>query len=74
MFNYACRLLSYGLLSRNISDATKEGDGERICRLYKCYTSRKMEEQNMHYKQDAGWHAMLDLNDDFNPLTTTDFI
>ena len=35
VFNYACRLLSYGLLSRNFSDATKEGDGERICRLYK---------------------------------------
>ena len=33
VFNYACRLLSYGLMSRNFEDATKEGDGNRICRL-----------------------------------------
>ena len=31
VFNYACRLLSCGLLSRDFQDATKEGDGKRIC-------------------------------------------
>lgn len=41
VFNYACRLLSYGLLSRDFQDGTKEGDRPRICRLRKfCYISR----------------------------------
>ena len=31
VFNYACRLLSCGLLSRDFQDATKEGDGKHIC-------------------------------------------
>lgn len=35
VFNYACRLLSYGLLSRNFQDGTKEGDGPRIYRSWK---------------------------------------
>ena len=37
VFNYACRLLSYGLLSRDFQDGTKEGDGPRICRLWKFF-------------------------------------
>ena len=37
VFNYACRLLSYGLLSRNFQDATKEGDGKRTCRIWKFF-------------------------------------
>ena len=35
VFNYACRLLSYGLLSRNVQDATDNGYGKSTCRLWK---------------------------------------
>ena len=34
-FNYACVRLSLGLLLRNIDDAVKEGDGERILGCWK---------------------------------------
>ena len=35
VFNYACRLLTYGLLPRKFQDATDNGDGKRTCRLWK---------------------------------------
>ena len=34
-YNYASSLLSYGLLSRDFQDATKEEDGKCSCRLWK---------------------------------------
>lgn len=34
-FNYACVRLSMGLLLRNVDDAVKEGDGDRIIRCWK---------------------------------------
>ena len=33
VFNYACRPLSYGLLSRNFQDATDNGNGKCTCSL-----------------------------------------
>ena len=52
VFNYACRLLSYGLLSRNFQDATKDGDEKRICRLWKFlmlhFKTNGRLEPNMH--------------------------
>ena len=47
-FNYACRLLSYSLLSRNFQDATDNGDGKHTCHLWKflmLYISRQMGER-----------------------------
>ena len=39
VFNYVCRLLSCGLLFRDFQYATKEGDGKRICRLWKFFVT-----------------------------------
>ncbi|XP_077864340.1 LOW QUALITY PROTEIN: uncharacterized protein LOC144349697 [Saccoglossus kowalevskii] len=45
IFNYACVSISMGLLVRNFQDAIKEGDGERVIRLYKFLM--------LHYKADG---------------------
>ncbi|XP_066930810.1 uncharacterized protein [Clytia hemisphaerica] len=38
VFNYGCVSLSYGLLLKNLGDAIKEGDGERVVRCWKYFT------------------------------------
>ena len=53
VFNYACRLLSYGLMSRNFEDATKEGDGDRICRLYRFFMLHFKEKGRTKYAIEA---------------------
>lgn len=35
VFNYACAILTYGLMARNFQDSSREGDGERTLRCYK---------------------------------------
>lgn len=38
VFNYGCVTLAYGLLLKNLGDAIKEGDGERVIRCWKYFT------------------------------------
>ncbi|XP_070548874.1 uncharacterized protein [Ptychodera flava] len=45
VFNYACTSLSLGLFARNFQDAVKEGDGDRVIRMYKFLM--------LHYKSDG---------------------
>ena len=38
VYDYGCQTLSLGLLLRDADDAVKEGDGERLCRVWKFLT------------------------------------
>ena len=38
VYDYGCQTLSLGLLLRDADDAVKEGDGERMCRVWKFLT------------------------------------
>ena len=35
--NYACSVIGLGLMARNLSDASKEGDGDRLIRCWKFF-------------------------------------
>ena len=45
VFDYACSIIGFGLLARNFSDATHEGDGERLIRCWKFFM--------LHFKADG---------------------
>ena len=45
VFEYACSVIGLGLMARNFSDATHEGDGERLMRCWKFYM--------LHFKADS---------------------
>jgi len=45
VFEYACSVVGFGLLARNFSDATHEGDGERLIRCWKFFM--------LHFKADG---------------------
>ena len=45
VFDYACSIIGFGLLARNFSDATHEGDGEGLIHCWKFFM--------LHFK--AAW-------------------
>ena len=45
VFDYACSIVGFGLLARNFSDATHEGDGERLICCWKLFM--------LHFKADG---------------------
>lgn len=45
VLDYACSVIGFGLLARNFSDATHEGDGERLIRCWKFFM--------LHFKADG---------------------
>lgn len=59
VFEYARAIIGFGLMACNFSDATSEGDGERLLRVvghFSCFILRQMGEQSMQWKHSDFLH------------------
>ena len=53
VFSYACSVLGLDLMARNFGDATREGDGERLIRIWKFFMLYFKADKHTKYAVEA---------------------